>query len=86
MWARSSYIHKRLIEKRDEGTAILLVSTELDEVMQLSDRIAIMYRGKIIDILDSAVATKEIVGLLMAGIHPDEKRSKKPKRKKKKLW
>lgn len=79
------YIHKRLIEKRDEGTAILLVSTELDEVMQLSDRIAIMYRGKIIDILDSAVATKEIVGLLMAGIHPDEKTIKKAKAKKEEI-
>ncbi len=66
------YIHKRLIEKRDEGTAILLVSTELDEVMQLSDRIAVMYRGKIIDVVEASVATKEMIGLLMAGIHPDE--------------
>ena len=76
------YIHKRLIEKRDSGTAILLVSTELDEVMQLSDRIAVIYRGKLMDILDAAQATKEIVGLLMAGIQPDEeirKKSKKPK-------
>jgi len=61
------YIHNRLIQKRDEGTAVLLVSTELDEVMQLSDRIAVMYDGKIVDILDAAKATKETVGLLMAG-------------------
>lgn len=71
------YIHKRLIEKRDEGCAILLVSTELDEVMQLSDRIAVVYRGKILDILDAKNATKELVGLLMAGIIPsDEDRLK----------
>ena len=50
---------------------MLLVSSELDEVMQLSDRIAVMYRGKIVDILPADKATKEGVGLLMAGIHPD---------------
>jgi simple sugar transport system ATP-binding protein len=64
------YIHKRLIQKRDEGTAVLLVSTELDEVMQLSDRIAVMYSGKIVDILEADKVTKEIVGLLMAGEKP----------------
>jgi ABC-type uncharacterized transport system ATPase subunit len=62
------YIHKRLIEKRDEGVAVLLVSTELDEIMQLSDRIAVMYRGQIVDILSIEDATKENIGLLMAGI------------------
>jgi simple sugar transport system ATP-binding protein len=48
----------------------LLVSSELDEVMQLSDRIAVMFRGKIVDVLSAAEATKEGVGLLMAGVHP----------------
>jgi simple sugar transport system ATP-binding protein len=62
------YIHRRIIEKRDQGTAILLVSTELDEIMGLSDRIAVMYRGKIIDVLSAGTITKEKVGLLMAGI------------------
>jgi general nucleoside transport system ATP-binding protein len=62
------YIHSRLIEKRDDGCAVLLVSTELDEVMQLSDRIAVMYRGHIIAVLPIAEATKEKIGLLMAGI------------------
>ncbi|MBA4386214.1 MAG: heme ABC transporter ATP-binding protein, partial [Anaerolinea sp.] len=62
------YIHKRLLDKRDEGCAVLLVSTELDEVMQLSDRIAVLYRGKIIAIVDGKTATKEQLGLLMAGI------------------
>jgi ABC-type uncharacterized transport system ATPase subunit len=66
------YIHQRLIEKRDEGTAVLLVSTELDEVMQLSDRIAVMYDGKIVDILQADRVTKEIVGLLMAGEKPHD--------------
>ena len=62
------YIHKQMIAKRDAGDAVLLVSTELDEIMQLSDRIAVMYRGKIIDIVPIAEATKERIGLLMAGV------------------
>ena len=65
------YIHNRIVEKRDQGTAILLVSPELDEVMELSDRIAVMYRGKIVAIVDADVATKEYIGLLMAGISPE---------------
>lgn len=65
------YIHGRILQKRDEGCAVLLVSSELDEIMQLADRIAVMYRGKIIDILPAEKATKEGVGLLMAGIHPE---------------
>ncbi|MCD4671023.1 MAG: ABC transporter ATP-binding protein [Anaerolineaceae bacterium] len=62
------YIHHRLIEKRDAGVAVLLVSTELDEVMQLSDRIAVMFDGKIVGVLPAAEATKEQIGLLMAGV------------------
>jgi ABC-type uncharacterized transport system ATPase subunit len=65
------YIHKRLIQKRDEGCAVLLVSTELDEVMQLSDRIAVLYRGKIVGIVDAKTTTKENLGLMMAGVIPD---------------
>jgi simple sugar transport system ATP-binding protein len=75
------YIHGRMIEKRDEGTAILLVSTELDEVMQLSDRIAVMFRGEIIAIVDADIATKEEIGLLMAGIKTEISGKKtKPKK------
>jgi simple sugar transport system ATP-binding protein len=66
------YIHGRILEERNQGTAVLLVSPELDEVMQLSDRIAVMYRGQIVAILDGAMATKEAVGLLMAGVNPTE--------------
>jgi simple sugar transport system ATP-binding protein len=67
------YIHGRIIEKRDEGTAVLLVSPELDEVMSLADRIAVMYEGKIVDILPADEATREQIGLLMAGVTKPEK-------------
>ncbi len=60
------FIHKQIIRKRDAGTAVLLVSAELDEVLEISDRIAVMYRGKIVDIVDGRTANKEAVGLLMA--------------------
>jgi len=65
------YIHKRLVEKRDAGCAVLLVSPELDEIMELSDRIAVMYRGKIIAIVPAEETTKEAIGLLMAGVQPE---------------
>ncbi|HSJ58653.1 MAG TPA: ATP-binding cassette domain-containing protein, partial [Anaerolineae bacterium] len=69
------YIHRRLIEKRDEGTAVLLVSVELDEIMALSDRIAVMYEGQIVDTVDAATVTREELGLLMAGAHAEESAS-----------
>nr|MBN1228250.1 ABC transporter ATP-binding protein [Anaerolineae bacterium] len=65
------YIHRRIIEKRDEGTAVLLVSSELEEVMSLSDRIAVMFEGEIVDILWADEVTREQVGLLMAGVKGD---------------
>jgi general nucleoside transport system ATP-binding protein len=64
------YIHGRILKKRDEGCAVILVSPELDEIMTLSDRIAVMYRGKIVDVLDASSTTKENIGLLMAGMKP----------------
>jgi simple sugar transport system ATP-binding protein len=66
------YIHRRLIEKRDEGVAVLLVSSELDEILSLSDRIAVIYGGEILAILQTEEATKEQVGLLMAGVTPEK--------------
>ena len=60
------FIHKQVIAKRDEGAAILLVSAELDEVMELSDRVAVMYRGEIVALVDGPTAEREEVGLLMA--------------------
>ncbi len=65
------YIHRRIVAKRDEGCAVLLVSPELDEVLGLSDRIAVMYEGKIMDILPADQVTKERVGLLMAGVQKE---------------
>jgi simple sugar transport system ATP-binding protein len=61
------FIHERLVEERDAGKAVVLVSTELDEVLALADRIAVMYRGKIIDIV-TPDATREQLGKLMAGV------------------
>jgi len=66
------YIHNRIIEKRDEGTGVLLVSSELDEIMALSDRIAVMYHGQIMETVDANKTSKEYIGLLMAGIQPAE--------------
>ncbi len=60
------FIHRRTIEKRDEGAAVLLVSAELDEVLELSDRIAVMYRGRIVAERDGRTADKNEIGLLMA--------------------
>jgi simple sugar transport system ATP-binding protein len=60
------FIHRQIIAKRDAGTAVLLVSAELDEVMEISDRIAVMYRGRIVAELDGRTADKSQVGLLMA--------------------
>ncbi|WP_332648259.1 ABC transporter ATP-binding protein [Lysinibacillus sp. 54212] len=61
------FIHQRLIEQRDKGKAVLLISFELDEVMNVSDRIAVIYDGSIVDTLDPKQTTEQELGLLMAG-------------------
>jgi len=61
------YIHRRLVERRDAGAAIVIVSTELDEVLAVGDRIAVMFGGRIVGIVSGADATYEKVGLLMGG-------------------
>jgi simple sugar transport system ATP-binding protein len=61
------FVHKTLVEERDKGAGVLLVSVELEEVMALSDRILVFYRGRIQGELDAATATEEQVGILMAG-------------------
>ena len=66
------YIHKQIIKKRDEGAGVLVVSSELDEILALSDRIAVMYKGRIMAIIDANKSSKEQLGLLMAGVHPAE--------------
>ena len=65
------YIHSRIVKERDTGTAVLIVSTELDEVMALSDRLLVMYRGKVVAELDPKKVTPMEVGLYMAGSRPD---------------
>jgi simple sugar transport system ATP-binding protein len=61
------YIHTRLIEQRDAGTAILIVSEDLDEVLSLSDRVLVMYEGEIIAEARPRESTREALGLMMAG-------------------
>lgn len=61
------FIHKRLIEQRDNGKAVLLISFELDEVMNVSDRIAVIHDGSIIDTVNPKETTEQELGLLMAG-------------------
>jgi simple sugar transport system ATP-binding protein len=61
------YIHRRLVEQRDAGAAILIVSTELDEVLAVGDRIAVMLGGRLAGVLDGAEATHEKLGMLMGG-------------------
>lgn len=62
------YIHKRLIEHRDKGKAVLLVSLELDEVIQLSDRIAVVNNGELVGVVHAAETNENEVGLMMAGV------------------
>lgn len=66
------FIHKRLIEQRDRGKAVLLISFELDEIMNVSDRIAVIYDGQIIDVVNQNETDEQELGLLMAGHSKDE--------------
>ena len=65
------FVHGRIRAARDAGTAVLLVSTELDEIYQLADRIAVMCRGRIVGVVDADVP-RETLGLMMAGVSPDD--------------
>jgi simple sugar transport system ATP-binding protein len=64
----TEYIHQRLLEQRRQGTATLLISEDLDEIIALSDRIAVMYEGEIVGIVQRGEATIEELGLMMAGV------------------
>ena len=68
----SEYIHLRLLEQRDLGMATLLISEDLDEIRALSDRIAVIFEGRIIGIVDGPTATSEALGLMMAGVSKEE--------------
>jgi len=61
------YIHSEIIKMRDRGVGVLLISAELDEIMALSDRIAVMYRGNIVATVDAKKVSREQLGLWMAG-------------------
>ena len=63
------FIHKQIVALRDAGTAVLLVSVELDEIMSLSDRIAVMFDGQIMGLRDPATTNERELGLLMAGMN-----------------
>ncbi|HEY7046255.1 MAG TPA: ABC transporter ATP-binding protein [Jatrophihabitantaceae bacterium] len=67
------FIHKRIVAERDRGTPVVIVSTELDEVLALADRIAVVYRGKIIGVLPAG-SSRDEVGLMMAGVSEREAR------------
>ena len=66
------FIHKQIIRMRDQGAGILLVSSELDEILSMSDRVAVMFEGQIIDILPITMTDKDTVGLRMAGVRAEE--------------
>ena len=68
------FLHGRIVEERDRGTAVMIVSTELEEVESLADRIAVMYRGKIVGIVPPDTP-RDVLGLMMAGVSYDEARA-----------
>jgi simple sugar transport system ATP-binding protein len=63
------FVHQRIVAERDHGAAVILISSELDEVLGLADRIGVMYRGRIIGEVPAGTGAEEI-GLLMAGNAP----------------
>lgn len=66
------YIHQRLLDQRETGTATILISEDLDEVLALSDRIAVMYEGRVMDVVNREDTSAEELGLLMAGVYPEK--------------
>ena len=68
----TEYVRGQLLEQRRQGVAVMLISEDLDEILALSDRIAVIYEGQIMDILPREAASPEKLGLLMAGVHPED--------------
>ncbi len=68
----TEYVREQLLEQRRNGVAIMLISEDLDEILALSDRIAVLYEGRVMDIVPREHATPEKLGLLMAGVHLEE--------------
>ncbi|MGB5953554.1 MAG: ATP-binding cassette domain-containing protein, partial [Ornithinimicrobium sp.] len=76
------FVHSRIVAERDKGTPVIIVSTELDEVIALADRVAVMYRGKIVGVVDAAESpdgiSRDVLGLMMAGVPLAEAMAKRP--------
>ncbi len=68
----TEYVRDQLLEQRRKGVAVMLISEDLDEILALSDRIAVLYEGQVMDIVPRDEATPQRLGLLMAGVHPEE--------------
>ncbi|MBL0704484.1 ABC transporter ATP-binding protein [Sinomonas cellulolyticus] len=68
------FLHRRILAERDHGTPVMIVSTELDEIMELSDRIAVLYRGRLMGIVDGDTP-RDVLGLMMAGMGAEEARA-----------
>jgi simple sugar transport system ATP-binding protein len=64
------FLHKRIVAERDVGTPVMIVSTELDEVIELADRIAVLYKGKLVGIVPGGTS-RDTLGLMMAGVGPE---------------
>jgi simple sugar transport system ATP-binding protein len=64
----TEYVHRQLLQQRERGAAVLLVSEDLDEIFRLADRIAVIFKGRILEVLDASTASVHDVGLLMAGV------------------
>jgi simple sugar transport system ATP-binding protein len=67
------FLHRRILDERDKGTPVVVVSTELDEITQLSDRIAVMYRGRILGIVPGN-ENRDVLGLMMGGLDAEAAR------------
>jgi simple sugar transport system ATP-binding protein len=63
----TDYVRQQLLAERERGAAILLISAELEEILKLSDRIAVLYKGEIMGIVEATQADVEMIGLMMAG-------------------
>lgn len=74
----ASAVHDSLRQHRDRGVAIVLVSTDLDEIEALSDRIAVLYRGEIVDVVAGGVTDRRAIGLMMTGLHEDPRSAGSP--------
>lgn len=71
MYSPAKFLHKRIVEERDTGAAVIIVSTELEEVEALADRVLVMYRGKVVGVVGPDTP-RDVMGLMMAGVPYEE--------------